>query len=48
MTFTRYQISLGPPKEFQVGGACDMHEKGDECTREFVAKPEGKNALSKN
>jgi hypothetical protein len=42
MTFTPYQIpvSLGPPKEIQVGGACDMREKGDECIREFVAKVE--------
>jgi hypothetical protein len=42
LTFTPYQISLGPPKEIQVGGAYDMYEKGDGCLREFVAKAEGK------
>jgi hypothetical protein len=41
MNFTPYQISLGPPRELQVGVACDKHEKRDKSTREFVAKPEG-------
>ena len=42
MDFTPYQISLGPPTELQLGGACVIHEKGDKCARDFVAKPEGK------
>jgi hypothetical protein len=42
MTFTPYQISLGPTKKIQVGGACDTREKGNECIWEFVAKAEGK------